>query len=88
MVIFGRGGFKDRGPRIHYVRCECCRSMSGRDVFANRVALVPINATLTLLEVDGVSGKVPVDDRVAPPVKSIPPGQQRWSQERMARTAN
>ena len=46
--------------------------MSGRDVLANRVAFVAIKAAPTLLEVDGVSGKVPMDDRVAPPVRVDP----------------
>ena len=46
--------------------------MCGRDVLADGVTLVAIDASLTLLEVDGVAREVPVDDGVAPPVEVDP----------------
>ena len=69
MVILCRGGFEDRHPGVRDSRSQSRRSVGGGDVLADRVTLVAIHAALTLLEVDGVGGKVPVDDRVAPPVE-------------------
>ena len=69
MVVFCRGGFKDRGPRIRDSWSQCRRPVSGRDVLADRVSLLTIHAALTLLEVYWIGGKVPVDHRMAPPVE-------------------
>jgi hypothetical protein len=60
-----RGSVKQCIPWVRKAPVEPDKPVGGGDVLADGVTFVPMNATLTLLEVDGIGREVPVDDCVA-----------------------
>jgi hypothetical protein len=56
---------KHRGPRVSYPARERRGTVPFSNVLADRVALVAVNTAFTLLQIDRIGRKVPVDDGVA-----------------------
>ena len=56
---------EDGSPRIGLANSQAFLTDLAGDVLAHRMSLVAVNAPLALLQVNGIAGKVPVDDSVA-----------------------
>ena len=59
--------FATRGGRPSLIQCRGTHRL--RDVLPDGVAVIAVDPSFTLFQVDGVRGKVPVNHRVAIPVK-------------------
>ena len=80
-------GFEGGSPGVRDAGCQRRRAVGGGDVLADRVPLVAVHPALTLLEIDGVAGQVPMHDGMAPPVEIDPllPDGSRRQHERPER---